>query len=133
MKTNKQKLNEMMSNIPSSNNGQNIDSQLLRIGILSELDAINLYEQLAELATDDDVKNCLLNISKEEKVHVSEFETILSKYDKEQVESNKIGKEEVESNMNEDNDLDEARKRIYGKTATQQLTEMKEAWKKLIK
>ena len=91
----------MLSNIPKQKNeGENIDNQLLRIGILSELDAINLYEQLAELATDEVVKKALLDVAKEEKTHVSEFETLLVKFDSEQKEENKKGEKEVED-MNE--------------------------------
>ena len=129
-KLNKQKLNEMMSKIPSSNNGQDIDNQLLRIGILSELDAINLYEQLAELSTDDTVKAMFLDIAKEEKTHVGEFEAQLKESDKETEEELKAGEEEEE--QIEDEGVQEARNRLYGKTATQQLIEMKKIWKKLI-
>ena len=131
MKNNKQLLNEMMSKIPSSNNGQDIDTQLLRIGILSELDAVNLYEQLAELATNEDVKKMFLDIAKEEKVHVSEFNTLLNESDDETEETNKQGEEE-EENV-EDEGLNEARTRLYGKTATQQLNEMKNLFNKMIK
>lgn len=102
MKTNKHKklLNEMMSNIPTTNNGQNIDNQLLRIGILSELDAINLYEQLADLATDETIKILFLDIAKEEKTHVGEFEGRLKDLDKETEEELKDGDKEQED-MNE--------------------------------
>ena len=59
-----QRLHEILSHIPKENNGKNIDKQLLRIGIIAETDAVNLYEQLAELATDDDVKNVLLDVDR---------------------------------------------------------------------
>lgn len=97
----KNKLNEMLSNIPKQKNeGENIDNQLLRIGILSELDAINLYEQLAELATDEVVKKALLDVAKEEKTHVGEFEGRLKDLDKETEEELKDGDKEQED-MNE--------------------------------
>lgn len=120
---NKQTLDEMMSNIPLEKN-KDIDNELLRIGIIAELDAINLYEQLAELATSEEVKKMLLDIAKEEKTHVSEFETLLLDLDKEQLKQNEIGKDEAET-------MKEAKERIYGKSSIQQLNEMKNIYNKL--
>jgi rubrerythrin len=131
MKTNKHLLTEIMSKIPTSNNGQNIDKQLLRIGLLAELDAINLYEQLAELATDETVKNIFLDISKEEKVHVGEFQSKLEEDDSLTKKGLEDGEEEEEQIENED--MNEAKSRLYGTTATQQLAEMQMTLKKLIK
>lgn len=128
---NKQILNEMMSKIPSTSNGENIDNQLLRIGLLSELDAINLYEQLAELATDETVKKIFLDIAKEEKTHVGEFEAQLKESDKETEEELKSGEEEEE--QIEDEGLKEAKNRLYGKSAIQQLNEMKNIFNKINK
>jgi rubrerythrin len=102
MKTNKHLLTEIMSKIPTSNNGQNIDKQLLRIGLLAELDTINLYEQLAELATDETVKNIFLDISKEEKVHVGEFQSKLEEDDSLTKKGLEDGEEEEEQIENED-------------------------------
>lgn len=75
---------------------ENIDQELLRIGIIAELDAINLYEQLAARTDDNDLKKVFHAVAKEEKEHVGEFETLLHKLDKEQVEEGKEGKREVE-------------------------------------
>lgn len=135
MKT-KQKLNEMMSEIPTESNGKNIDTQLLRIGILSELDAINLYDQLAELATDEIVKKVFLDIAKEEKTHVYEFETLLNEFDKENKQEMEAGKKEVEDLKDEpikQGTMEEARQKIYGKSKEQQLLEFKNLWGKVIK
>lgn len=129
----KQRLDEMMSKIPSSNNGQDIDTQLLRIAIVSELDAINLYEQLAELATDEETKKMLKDVAKEEKVHVGEFQAQLKELDKETGEGLEDGAEEEEQQEDENEDMNEARKRLYGKTSVEGLNEMREAFKKLIK
>lgn len=130
MKDNKKIINEMMSKIPTSSNGSNIDKQLVRIGLLSEIDAINLYEQLAELATDDDLKKTLLDIANEEKVHVGEFNKLLDSYDKENENEEKKGEDEVEES-DDDNDLKEAKYRIYGKPKINQLNEMKKIFNKL--
>lgn len=72
------------------------DKEILRVGIIAELDAVNLYEQLAAMAEREEVKKVLLDIAKEEKTHVGEFQTLLLKEDKEQVEELEHGKKEVE-------------------------------------
>lgn len=126
-----QRLHEILSHIPKENNGKNIDKQLLRIGIIAETDAVNLYEQLAELATDDDVKNVLLDVAKEEKTHIGEFLKLLNSHDSENKDEIKAGEKEVEE-MDEDGDLKEAKRRIYGRSSVEQLNEMKAAYKKLL-
>jgi len=75
---------------------KDIDREILRAGIIAELDAINLYEQLAALTDDKKIRDILLDVAKEEKTHVGEFQAILLKVDKEQAEELKAGKEEVE-------------------------------------
>jgi len=72
------------------------DREILRVGIIAELDAVNLYEQLAAMAEREEVKKVLLDIAKEEKTHVGEFQALLLKEDKEQVEELEHGREEVE-------------------------------------
>lgn len=74
----------------------NVDKQILRFGILAELDAINLYEQMADMTDNTDLKQILLEVAKEEKEHVGEFQTLLLDLDKQQVEEMEEGKEEVE-------------------------------------
>ena len=75
---------------------KDIDKEILRAALIAELDAINLYEEMAALAKDEDIKKVLLDVTKEEKEHVGEFHTLLLMFDKEQVEELKEGKEEVE-------------------------------------
>lgn len=89
----------MMSNIPidlSKVGKGNIVREILRAGIIAELDAINLYEQLAAMTDRVDIKKVFLDIAKEEKTHVGEFQELLLREDKEQVEELKHGKKEVE-------------------------------------
>ncbi len=76
-----------------------IDKEILRLGIIAELDAINLYEQMAALATDKNIKAILLDIAKEEKTHVGEFQALLIKLDKEQERELEEGKKEVDELM----------------------------------
>lgn len=73
-----------------------LDMQLLRHGIVAELDAISLYEQLASVTSDRKIKAVFMDIAREEKTHVGEFLTLLLEKDKEQVRELEAGKEEIE-------------------------------------
>lgn len=75
---------------------KNIDNEILRLGIIAELDAINLYEQLAAMANDKHIKKVMLDVAKEEKEHVGEFQALLLERDAEQVEEMEEGRKEVE-------------------------------------
>ena len=75
---------------------RDIDKEILRAGMLAELDAINLYEQMAGIATDNKLRKMLLDIAKEEKTHAGEFQALLLKHDPEQAKELEHGKEEVE-------------------------------------
>lgn len=75
---------------------EDIDREILRLGIIAELDAVSLYEQLAAQAQDENIKKVLLDIAKEEKTHVGEFEALLLEKDSEQVQELEHGKKEVE-------------------------------------
>jgi len=75
---------------------ENINKAVLRLGMIAELDAVNLYEQLADNATDEGIKRVFLDIANEEKEHVGEFKTLLNKFDAEQVELEEKGRKEVE-------------------------------------
>lgn len=70
--------------------------EALRLSIIAEYDAINLYEQLAERVKDAKAKKLFLDIAKEEKVHVGEFQELLEQLDNEQGESLEEGEEEAE-------------------------------------
>lgn len=72
------------------------DGEILRWGIIAELDAINLYEQLAAATEDETIKEVLLDIAREEKTHVGEFLELLLRRDPEQVTELEEGKKEVE-------------------------------------
>jgi len=60
------------------------------------LDAINLYEQMAAMTENENIKKILLDIAKEEKTHIGEFQALLLREDREQVEELEEGKREVE-------------------------------------
>jgi len=56
---------------------EDVDKEILRLGMIAELDAVNLYEQLAAKTKNKKIKEVLLDIAKEEKTHVGEFQTLL--------------------------------------------------------
>ncbi|HKL16897.1 MAG TPA: ferritin family protein [Patescibacteria group bacterium] len=78
---------------------ENIDKQILRAGIFAELDAISFYEQMAAMTNNKDLKEILLDIAREEKTHVGEFQTLLLREDLEQAEELEKGKEEVQEEL----------------------------------
>jgi len=89
----------MLSKIPinlEAMKKEDIDREILRAGIIAELDAINLYEQMAALTQKDDIRKVLLDIAKEEKTHVGEFQTLLLKLDAEQEIELEAGRKEVD-------------------------------------
>ncbi|GAB5047240.1 ferritin family protein [Thermodesulfovibrio sp. TK110] len=95
----------MLSKIPFSMEKleqEDINRQILRIGLIAELDAINLYEQLASLTNDEKIKAIFLDIAREEKTHVGEFLTLLLMNDEEQEDELEEGKEEVEELLEEE-------------------------------
>jgi rubrerythrin len=73
-----------------------LNKEILRAAIIAEFDAINLYEQMAALTEDKHLKTILLDIAKEEKTHVGEFQTLLLMNDKQQETELAEGKKEVE-------------------------------------
>lgn len=75
---------------------EEVDREILRAGMIAELDAINFYEQMAALTQSPDLKTILLDIAKEEKTHMGEFQTLLLRKDREQKEELKEGEKEVE-------------------------------------
>ena len=74
---------------------KDLEKEILRVGMIAELDAVSLYEQLAAVTGNEGVKKVLLDIAKEEKTHAGEFQALLLKEDKEQAEEIEKGKEEV--------------------------------------
>lgn len=73
-----------------------LDKEILRAAIIAELDAVNLYEQMASMTQNAHLKTILLDIAKEEKTHVGEFQALLLRLDSQQKEELAHGEEEVE-------------------------------------
>ncbi len=68
-------------NIPGRDKLSDID--ILRSSIMAELDAINLYEGFADVVSDSDIRKVLLDVAREEKIHVGEFQEMLLREDEE--------------------------------------------------
>jgi len=89
----------MLSKMPIDINKikqEDLDREILRASIIAELDAINLYEEMANMTDNEDLKTVLLDVAGEEKTHVGEFQTMLLRLDEEQVKELAKGKNEVE-------------------------------------
>ncbi len=89
----------MLSKIPIDLNKikkETLDKEILRAAIIAELDAINLYEQMAGITRNRNIKKLLLDVAREEKTHVGEFEAFLLMEDKQQEKELEEGKKEVE-------------------------------------
>jgi rubrerythrin len=80
---------------------EDIDKEILRLAIIAELDAINLYEQLTNNTKTQKIKKILLDIAKEEKTHVGELLTLLLQIDPQQQEEIQKGKQETEEILKE--------------------------------
>ena len=74
---------------------EDVDKEILRAGIMAELDAVSLYEQLAAMARKEEIRKILHDIAREEKTHVGEFQALLLKEDPEQGEELRAGEREV--------------------------------------
>jgi len=60
-------------------------AQALRLSIIAELDAINLYIQIASAVDDERIRRVFEDVAREEKTHVGEFLALLKIIDPEQV------------------------------------------------
>ena len=89
----------MLSKIPVDLNKmekRSPDKEVLRTAIIAELDAINLYEQTADLTENGEIRKLLLDVAREEKTHIGEFQALLLLEDKQQETELERGKKEVQ-------------------------------------
>jgi len=69
--------------------------EALRLSIIAELDAVNMYLQFARACGDEKVKKVFEDIAREEKTHVGEFLALLKNLDVEQASQLRVGEREV--------------------------------------
>lgn len=86
--------------------GSERDKAILRLSIVAELDAVNLYMRFADLATSDDIRDVMIHVADEEKVHVGEFQTLLEDIDENYEDKLEEGEDEVEEELKGDEDED---------------------------
>ena len=67
----------------------------IRLSIMAELDAANLYEMIAEGCGDEKVSKLMIDIANEEKVHAGEFMKLLSEVDPSEKEHWEEGEKEA--------------------------------------
>ena len=92
----------MMSKIPvdlGKLDGRERKLEIMRTAMIAELDAIDLYEQLAASTDDVNLKKVLLGVAREEKTHFGELQTMLLRLDNEQVKELDKAKEEVKKEL----------------------------------
>lgn len=75
---------------------EDINKEILRAAMIAELDAVSFYEQMADMTDNENIKKVLLDIAREEKTHVGEFQALLLEVDKEQEKELEEAKKEVE-------------------------------------
>jgi rubrerythrin len=80
-------------------NKKYLDREILRLAVTAELDAISLYEQLSETTENKAIAEVLLDVAKEEKTHMGEFQALLLREDEAQREELMKGKQEVEEKL----------------------------------
>lgn len=56
-------------------------SQAIRFAITTEYEAVNMYEQIAKMTMNDKIARLLLDVAREEKVHIGELESLLTDLD----------------------------------------------------
>lgn len=73
-------------------------ARAIRMSISAEQEAIHLYEVYAEACKDNypEISKVFQDIADEEKVHVGEFEAVLSRVDADDVAKRREGEKEVE-------------------------------------
>jgi rubrerythrin len=103
-KTDEGGIKAMLSQIPillAKVRKEDLDKEILRAAIIAELDAVNLYEQMANLTDNKHIKTILLDIVREEKTHGGEFQTLLLWEDQQQVKELGEWREEGEELIGE--------------------------------
>ena len=95
---------EMLSKIPidvAKLRKEDLDKEILRSAMIAELDAIDLYEQMAAKTKNKRLRALLLDIAREEKTHVGEFQTLPLREDKQQEKELAEGRKEVDELLKE--------------------------------
>ena len=93
-------ISSMIDKIASDNENNTVLINLIRDDIVGEYNAIRQYEEHAGSFPDGKIKEVLLDIANEEKVHVGELQKLLDMLSPEDNDLAEDGEREVENNMN---------------------------------
>jgi len=94
------------SEIEKMQPGPERDKAILRLSIVAELDAVSLYQRFADIASSDDIRDVMIHVADEEKVHVGEFQSLLEDIDENYEDKLEEGEEEVEEELEDDENED---------------------------
>lgn len=85
------------------------DIEMIRLAIIAELDAANLYERMAAESSMPEIARVFQSIANEEKAHVGELEFLMEKLDKSWDKHEDKGEDEAEelTGWEEDDEEDE--------------------------
>ena len=95
---NEGKINEIVEVNPSllkELSPKQANLQMLRFSIIAELDATNIYEQFADITDNEKIRQVMLDVANEEKVHVGEFEKLMQEIDPDYERLEREGEEEI--------------------------------------
>lgn len=85
--------------IEKMESGPERDKAMLRLSMTAELDAVNLYMRFADLASDESIREIMIDVADEEKVHVGEFQALLEDADENYEDKIGEGEDEVEEKI----------------------------------
>ena len=77
------------------------DEEMLRASIAAELDAASLYKEYANKTSNEKIKKVMLDIAKEEEVHIGEFQEILNQLNSNYKQNVEEGENEVKQIIGE--------------------------------
>jgi len=92
-----QELFIQLGEISAMSKGPRKDMAILRLSIVAEYDAVNLYEQMSTQVSGSMFKKVLLEVANEEKTHIGEFKFLLEELDPDHEKREEEGEKEVKN------------------------------------
>jgi len=110
------------------------DAEMLRLAIIAELDAANLYKRMADESSIPEIAKVFRSVADEEIVHVGEFDYLLEKIDPTHDKNEDKGEDEAEelTGWEEDEEEDPAESVAPSESVQMTEDEIKEAFARLV-
>lgn len=86
--------------IPNLNREETI--RAIRVSIKAEIDAVHLYDMIAEATEDERVAEIMRDVAQEERVHIGEFLKLLGEVYPEEISDYNRGAEEAEDEIEDE-------------------------------